>query len=197
MPTWRDYLVERRINNKNNPKLKNHFKDSTYFRHISNFLNNRKLHLLLKANGLTMIFYPHYEMQSGLSLFTINCDEIIAANKTSHDIPQLLKESLMMITDYSGVGFDFAYMYKPLLYYQFDKEDYYTKHYPKGDFDMDKDGLGQVIINEEDLINAIENIINRNFELEEKYKERITKLFTFHDSNNCERIYNAIINYRS
>ena len=31
----------------------------------------------------------------------------------------LLTESSLMVTDYSGVQFDFAYMKKPIIYYQF------------------------------------------------------------------------------
>jgi len=195
MPTWRMYLVNRYLYNKNNPDIKNNFIQSSYFKHIESFLNNERLKELLCKNNIEFVFYLHYEVQKSLSLFNVNNENITIASWQTHDIPTLLRESAMMITDYSGVGFDFAYMYKPLIYYQFDKEEYYSKHYLKGNFDMEKDGLGYVVLTEKELINTIEDVIKNNFQIEKKYVERISNFFTFHDNKNCERIYNAITNY--
>ena len=192
MPTWRAYLVDKHLYKKNSPDIKNNFIQSSYFQHIESFLNNEKLKKLLEKDNVEFIFYPHYEMQKSLPFFHITNHKIIMANKQTHDIPTLLRESAMMITDYSGVGFDFAYMYKPLVYYQFDKKEYYSKHYLKGNFDMEKDGLGYVTTTEKELINVVENVINNNFQMERKYVKRIKNFFTFHDNKNSERIYNAI-----
>jgi len=193
MPTWRNYLVNRHLYKKNSPAIKKNFVQSSYFQHIESFLNNEKLKDLLNENNIEFIFYPHYEMQKALPLFNITNPKITIASKETHDIPALLKESSLMISDYSGVGFDFAYMYKPLIYYQFDKEEYYSKHYLKGNFDMENDSLGYVVLTEKELINTIENVIKNNFQPEKKYVERIREFFTFHDNKNCERIYNAIL----
>ena len=87
-------------------------------------------------------------------------------------------------------------MKKPLIYYQFDQQEYYTGHYLKSNFEMENDGLGMVITCEEDLVNAIEHYMATNFVMEEKYTKRVDRLFTFYDNKNCERIYNAILDYR-
>ncbi|MEX6101942.1 CDP-glycerol glycerophosphotransferase family protein [Mammaliicoccus sciuri] len=34
----------------------------------------------------------------------------------------LFKESKLMITDYSSVAFDFSFLEKPVIYYQFDRD---------------------------------------------------------------------------
>ena len=196
MPTWRKYLVNRNIYDKNNPNVTTNFTKSTYFQHLSNFLNNKELHDLLEEHNLYLLFYPHYEVQKSLPLFKIENSRIEIACKRTHDIPTLLKESLLLISDYSGVTFDFAYMKKPLIYYQFDQQEYYSEHYPKGDFEMENDGLGVVVINEKDLINEIKHYITNGFKMEEKYTKRVNSTFTFHDNKNCERIFNAIINYK-
>jgi len=196
MPTWRKYLVKRNIYDKNNPNVTNDFTQSAYFQHLSNFLNNKELHGLLEEHNLDLLFYPHYEVQKSLPLFKIENSRIKIACRSTHDIPTLLKESLMLISDYSGVTFDFAYMKKPLIYYQFDQQEYYSGHYLKGDFEMENDGLGVVVTCEKDLINEIKHYIMNGFEMEEKYTKRVDSTFTFHDNKNCERIYNAIINYK-
>jgi len=193
MPTWRNYLVSRNLYKKNTPEVKKDFTQSSYFRHIENFLNNENLKNLLSENDVELIFYPHYEMQKAIPLFNIDNKKVTVASKQSHEISTLLRESAAMITDYSGVGFDFAYMYKPLIYYQFDQEEYYSKHYLRGNYDVGKDGLGCVVITEKELIDVVENVIKNNFQMENKYIERINNFFTFHDNKNCERIYEAIV----
>ena len=41
---------------------------------------------------------------------------------------ELLARSSLFITDYSNMFFDFAYIKKPLIYVQFDKEEYGKYH---------------------------------------------------------------------
>ena len=99
-----------------------------------------------------------------------------------------------MITDYSGVGFDFAYMYKPLIYFQFDQNEYYSGHYIRSEkYSIEEEGLGMVVTSEDELIQQITQIIKRNFMIEDIYKKRIDEFFTFHDNKNSERIFNAVI----
>ena len=101
-------------------------------------------------------------------------------------------QSALLITDYSSVAFDFAYMQKPLLYYQFDIEKVHAAHYQEGYFNYENDGFGKVCKTEETLVNEISNIIDSNFMLKEKYKVRTKNFFTLYDNHNCERNFNAI-----
>lgn len=56
-------------------------------------------------------------------------------------------EGSMMITDYSSVAFEFAYLRKPIVYYQFDKKAFFEKHtYRKGYFDYEKMDLVRLSI---------------------------------------------------
>ncbi len=89
MPTWRKYLVKRNIYDKNNPCVISGFTQSSYFQHLSGFLNNEKLHKLLEDNELELLFYPHYEMQKSLPLFNIKNKKIKIASKETHDIKKV------------------------------------------------------------------------------------------------------------
>jgi CDP-glycerol glycerophosphotransferase (TagB/SpsB family) len=195
MPTWRTYLVRRNTMKKNKESLIETFEQSAYFKHLNSFLNNEILIELLEKNNIELIFYPHFEVQKSISLFALKSNKIIVAKKEQYDVQQLLKESLMLITDYSSVAFDFAYMKKPLIYYQFDQEEYYRKHYKKGYFDPKTDGFGEIATTEKHLIKKMIFVFKNNFVMEEKYIERVDKTFAFRDNDNCERIYNAINNY--
>lgn len=192
MPTWRSYLVDKSCKNK--PIVINSFTNSNYYKAYQSLLNNADLCHLLIDNNITLIFYPHYEMQSAMSLWSTSCKNIVFAEKQHYDIPQLLRDSSAMITDYSGVGFDFAYMYKPLIYFQFDQNEYYSGHYIRSEkYSIEEEGLGMVVTSEDELIQQITQIIKRNFMIEDIYKKRIDEFFTFHDNKNSERIFNAVI----
>jgi CDP-glycerol glycerophosphotransferase (TagB/SpsB family) len=194
MPTWRAYLVDKSISNRNEPKVIDNFVQSSYYKAFQNLLNNELLDQLLEENNIQLIFYPHYEMQSALYLWTTKSKNIIFANKQNYDIPTLMRESKLLITDYSGVGFDFAYMYKPVLYYQFDKEEYYRGHYLHSEvYSMEEDGLGSVVCSEHQLMEELRLLLEDRFVMPSKYRKRVDDFFTYHDNKNCERIYKAVI----
>ena len=62
----------------------------------------------------------------------------------NYDVQDLLKRSKILITDYSSVFYDFAYMKKEVIYYQFDYNDFFKKHYEIGNFNFEKNGFGPI-----------------------------------------------------
>ena len=191
MPTWRAEIcqpswVEKRIINDSK------FIKSEYYRRYQELINSKPLIGLLEKNNIELIFYPHYEIQQYLKYFSTTSTKIIIASKETYDVQTLLKESKLLITDYSSVFFDFAYMQKPTLYYQFDEEHFFGTHYKRGYFNYKHSGFGVVCNNLERLLHEIEQNIQLNFSLKEKYKDRIASFFPLHDTNNCQRIYDEI-----
>lgn len=185
MPTWRSYLSK---------LTKEEFTKSLYFKSFDNLLKNRVINDLLENKGIKLYFYIHYDLQPYIDCFKGYGKNIVLADFNHYDVQTLLKESKLLITDYSSIFFDFAYMRKPLLYYQFDENDFYEKHYKRSYFDHRRDGFGKVIINEKELVNNIVENIDNNFLLEDCYKKRVDSFFPLCDKNNSRRIFNAIIN---
>lgn len=183
MPTWRMYLSD--LSNED-------FMRSDYYIHWNGVLNNPQLSTMLQECNFRLVFYPHYEMQKFVNCFKIENENVVLANFNGYDVQKLLMEANLLITDYSSVFFDFAYMEKPCIYYQFDKSDFYLQHYKQGYFDYSKNGFGAVVKNIDELLEALEESIARDFSLEEKYVERVNGFFELHDTNNCKRIFEAI-----
>lgn len=175
MPTWRHAL-----------KYEKDFESTKYYKAWQSFLSNNDLQTYLKKNNCKLIFYPHYEIQKYIKSFKNNCKNIVIANKKDYDIQQLFRESKLLITDYSSVYFDFAYMQKPVIYYQFDYDDYRKDHYAQGYFDYEKMGFGPIVKNEESLIKQVFSDIDK------KYLKREQAFFELRDNHNCERTYNSI-----
>lgn len=120
MPTWRKHITDEET-----------FLKSDYYKMIKDFLNNEELLNFLDESGFKIMFKPHFEMSKYFHLINIP-----AQVELCNDIPyqELFNKSMLLITDYSSVFFDFAYLKKPVIYYRAGDE-YHNK---SGYFDFEK-----------------------------------------------------------
>lgn len=187
IPTWRSYLTrETNILNKNVD-----FLSTSFYKYWQELLNNKALHKYLLDNDITLYFYPHYNMKKYIDNYSVNCSNIKIVKSFDENIQKYLIESSLMVTDYSSVFFDFAYMKKPIIFYQFDLEEYRQKQYQEGYFNYDN-GFGDVIFNSDDVVKKIIYYVDNNYKVEKKYLDRMDNFFEIHDKNNCKRIYESI-----
>ena len=166
--------------------------ESQYVKFWQSFINNPELVRMAHENNFNIIFYPHQLMQQYVSLFTSPDSCITIADYRHFDVQPLLKESCMLISDYSSVQVDFAYMEKPQVYYQFDEAEVFTKHYGRDYFDYRDTGFGEVVTTEEELLKVVEDYLKNNCSLKPFYRNRIAGFFPLHDTHNCERIFGEI-----
>lgn len=168
------------------------FRNTQFYRSYQALLNSQHLHRLLEEHDYQLIFYPHIEMQKHLGQFHTHSDRVLLASKDTHDVQQLLMDCALLITDYSSVFFDVAYLEKPELYYQFDEEEFRQFHYQKGYFDYRRDGFGPVCTNETTLLQELERCFQNGMQMPPEYKARTAAFFPLHDAQNCQRTYDAI-----
>ena len=173
------------------------FERSEFCKTYVSLLNNNTLRAFIEETKVNLIFYLHFTFQPYRPVFErlVNPHKYIKiANRLEFDVQQLLLESKLLITDFSSVFFDFAYMGKPLIYYQFDKDEYRKGHYAEGYFVYERDGFGPVIKEENSLIPQIIKTINNDFVVSEEYSKKSSTFFVPHDKENCQRVYNVINN---
>ena len=186
MPTWRKWIQSTTwTSNETKEKVVKEFLETDYYKNYNELINDDELIDYLDKNNMKAIFYLHYEMQGYRNLFKAKSNRIIIGDDKIFDVQELLKESKILITDYSSVAFDFAYMKKPIIYYQFDKEKYNRNHYAKGYFNYEVDGFGPIAYTVDNVINNLNNIKNKN-----KYK--VENFFELYDKDNCKRHYELI-----
>lgn len=183
MPTWRAWLAN---------VDETEFIQSAYFKMYQSLLLNKRLQAILEENKVTLLFYPHSDMQKFVSLFHTDSSKIHICNASNYTVQQLLNESDLLLTDYSSVAFDMAYMGRPVCYYQFDYEEYRKGQHSEGYYSYEKHGFGPICLQEECIINEISDVIQNDFEVKKMYKQRQNDFFSLRDRNNCERIYKAI-----
>ena len=150
MPTWRANLVN---------MSDDEFIKTNYYSCWKETIENSELMAIAQKNKLAIKFYLHNSFQKFSHLFKNN-QIVNVITYEEETVQTLLKESLFLITDYSSVFFDFAYLTKPVVYYQFDEDDYYSNHYEKGYFDYRRDGFGDVCVDIEQVIESISRIID-------------------------------------
>lgn len=184
----RDVMVQLR---ENKQKLKYHFMKSRYYKNYQTLISNQTLVRKLEESGWQLIFYPHYEVQPLISCFHAESKNVTVADMEREELDQLLKECALLITDYSSVAFDFAYMRRPVIYYQFDKEEFDCE-YGGSYFDHERDGFGPVVEREDDVVRCIESFIDGRFDRDHQYYDRCVNTFLYHDDQNCKRIFEAI-----
>ena len=183
MPTWRKYLID---------ATEEDFVNSEYYKSWMGVLNSHELLEMLEKSDKYIVFYPHRELQKFVHLFNVKNNRIIIADINNYDVQTLLKESALLITDYSSVFFDFAYMKKPVIWYLFDEDIYHKGHHSKGYFDERNNILGEYVKDHENLFEKIKSNISNDFALNAKQIENVENFFAYFDGKNCERIYEKI-----
>ena len=185
MPTWRRWLDS--IHNTEE------FEISDYYKNWHSLLNDERLLNLAKENDLEICFYVHPKLNRFVDSFDGIKNVNFLNSKAGDDVQEHLKQAAIMITDFSSVFFDFAYMRKPAIYFQFDEDEFYKSHYKKAYFDYRENGFGEVVKNKDEVIEGLNEIIKNNLKIKENYKVRCEQFFPLYDDKNCERIYEAVM----
>jgi len=181
IPTWREWLSRDEL-----------FLESEYYERYQELILNDRLKELSERYNFEVLFCLHTNMQRYAHLF--KTDHVTLINQGDIDVQELLKESAMMVTDYSSVAFDFSFLDKPVTYYQFDRKRFLGKR--GSHLDIENDLPGDIEYELEGLLNNIENYAKRNFRIKDINKMKATKFLKYKDRKSSERIYKAIKNYQ-
>ena len=193
MPTWRKSLMVKPDPVTGIWIIRDDFKDSEYYRFYNSLLNSERLISAAKKYGYTICYKPHPNIEPYLDMFDKHEDVLFF--ETAKTYREIFAETDLMLTDYSSVAFDFAYLRKPIVYAQFDKEAFFSgEHsYTAGYFDYERDGFGECEYDLDSTIDTIIGYMENGCSMKEKYLERINRTFAFSDKNCCERVYKKLI----
>lgn len=189
MPTWRSWFV---LKSKNEDGKLPSVHESRFCKTWNAFLNDPEFHNILERHNLHAIFYPHRNMQPFIREFSVNYPRVRIARQNKYDVQMLLRKAAILITDYSSVFFDMLYMKKPVLFYQFDEEEYRKKQYQEGYFDYSDNPFSIRHVDSASVLSALEKQIENGYEPDARFLDGHEEYFPLFDRNNCERAYAAI-----
>lgn len=177
IPTWREWLQD--------PKS---FLVSDYFYRWKEFLTHPALKDLADKHHLDIIFCLHPNMQQHRAMFADVPARIISQGEV--DVQFLLKQSALLITDYSSVAFDFSFLHKPVIYYQFDRSRFLGAR--GSHLDLDRELPGPIAFELERLMSTVTDYISAGNVMEPKYVARADNFIEHRDTSSSERIFEAI-----
>lgn len=186
--TWRVDVANNESNDRIRVKNKN-FKNTNYYKIFNSIINNSEIIKLLKENNYHMIFLIHPSLITNKNDYETN-EFVKIYSPTEINYEDILCKSKVMITDYSGVQYDFAYMNKPLIYFHTDK---LPPSYGTGKMDYEKIGFGPIVDSEDKLVCELRKLFEKNFKNDKIYERRVKKFFKYLDNNNCKRIYDEVV----
>src|SRR5690625_2645001 len=177
IPTWRDWLI-----------TDDKFLESEYFERYSNLIHDPRLHELAQQYDFSIVFCLHPNMQKFTTYFENSPVKVISQGEV--DVQSLLKSSALMITDYSSVAFDFSFLNKPIIYYQFDRKRFIGKR--GSHLDLDNDLPGDIVYDVEEIITLVEEYAHSNFKMKKEHQDKASKFLKYKDQKSSKRIYQAI-----
>ncbi len=190
-PTWRRNVVSQGIAYKKKP-YNELFKTTEYYRLYNNLITDKKLISCAQKNGYSITYLLHPAMSPQLKDFPEDGFVKVIAASGDMNYEEILTTSSLMVTDYSGVQFDFAYQRKPIVYYH---PETLPPHYEAGGIDYPTQGFGPICINHESVVDTICDFMENRCKASEEYKKRADDFFAYDDFCNCERIYKEILKF--
>ncbi|HON18758.1 MAG TPA: CDP-glycerol glycerophosphotransferase family protein [Salinivirgaceae bacterium] len=173
--------------------------NSTGFFPFPDFDANKLLHYLESKNIVILLRGHKEEIKNAGGRFSgskFQHKRIVAANQDVFpDVVDILPFVDILVTDYSGMYFDFLPFNRPVIFIPYDLNEY--NKYKGLLFPYNEYMIGEKVLTQSDFIAALEKGILEP-EKDAERRMEIMKLFYNHrDTNSCERIYEKIKNISS
>jgi hypothetical protein len=192
-PTWRNWLVRPlEKDSQRREDIGEQFVESDFVQQWLAVLTSDRLREACERHGLTLAFLPHPNLQPSLPRL-----ELPAHVRTLgfDDVRDTFARTALMITDYSSMAFNAAYLERPVVYHQFDSDRMFGgEHVGRGGyFDYRRDGFGPVTASPDEAVAAAVGIIEAGARPAPEYLDRINATFPQRDGQCRRRVYDAIV----
>jgi len=194
MPTWRRGLMGQTIGASNLRELPDEFWTSDYFLQWRALITAPELKQLAESYDLSLLVVPHPNLEPYIRSGAFGEDVRVVGIGES-DFQATVASAAVVITDYSSNAFEAAIADRPVVYFQFDREEFFAgSHvYRRGYFDYESDGYGEVALDIDSAVAAIVAVAENGFEVADEYRRRAAEAFAVcRDGNACERVVRAI-----
>jgi len=154
-------------------------------------LTSDRLRAAAEKHGAVVGFLPHPNLQPVLQL--VDLPEWVRPLTFDDDVQALFARSRVLVTDYSSMAFNSAYLDRPVVYFQFDRDRVLGGEHvgSRGYFDYERLGYGPVVEDAESAVDALVTAIEDG--LAPEYARRIADAFPLRDGKCCERVTEAVL----
>lgn len=169
-----------------------HFKETNYFKVYNSLINDPRLLDAARRYGYRIQYVLHPIVSPQHDDFDKNDVVEIIPSIGDMSYEKIFCEGALMVTDFSGVQFDFAYMRKPVIYLHHHD---IPQHYEEGTFFYDTMGFGEICHTNDELIDVLCRYMENDCKMPDLYRRRADDFFEYSDNNNCARIYPIMLEH--
>ena len=191
-PTWRSWLTGDMDIVSQRRDLAPDILESEFMRNWLAVLTSDRLGKAAQARGAVVGFLPHPNLQPVLAQLDLPA-WVRPLSFDDNDVQELFARAVVLVTDYSSMAFNAAYLDRPAVYFQFDRDRMFGGGHvgSKGYFDYERDGYGPVVLDAEAAVEA--TVVALEEGLAPEYRQRIADAFPLRDGRCCERVTEAVL----
>ena len=192
-PTWRNWLVPPLKPGSQRRVIDKHFFETEYARSWTALLNSPELAELAERTGRRVAFLPHPNIQPILAKMDLPAS-VERLSFDGADVQEYFARAAVLVTDYSSMAFNAAYMDRPVVYFQFDAQRVAAGGHVgrAGYFRYERDGFGPVVAGVDEAVAAVTDIAENDYAARPEFQARIDATFPQRDGNCCARVADAI-----
>lgn len=193
MPTWREHLFAPNATPGSSRELVSDFMDSEYVRNWFGLLKSEEILKAVAENDLKLVFAPHPNLQDHVDKSMLP-DGVELVKYSENDVQEVIASARIMVTDYSSLAFEAAYVGSPVVYFQFDREKFFSgaHAFRRGTFSYESDGFGPVASDLDEAVRVVEGLATGRVPMSAEHRRRIDETFAFHDGRCSERVVAAV-----
>lgn len=186
-PSWRSYLVG--AAHTDYAAIDEVFLDSEFYKETSSLLGSRELQSALDDGDYVLNFQLHPIMKKYEKYYLPFASGRIRIGETNP-----ASDYRIFITDFSSLVYDYAYLKRAIIYFVPDYVKFKAGMNLYREVDLKfEDGLGEFCQTSIEASAALVDLIANNGKPKGKYLSKLDGFFLHYDSNQCERIYRALI----
>jgi hypothetical protein len=196
-PTWRQWLVAGLEADSQRRTISDEVLHSDFVQRWLEVLCSPELEALCKEHGLRLGFLPHPNLQTLLPKLDLPA-HVVPLSYEGVDVQEYFARARLLLTDYSSIAFNAAYLDRPVVYFQFDAELVTTGGHVgrKGYFSYAEDGFGPVTDTVAATTAAVARALDHGTDPLPEYRARIEATFPQRDGNCSERVIEAVLALR-
>ncbi len=191
-PTWRAHLMAPQQGG-HHRELAVDLTETSFLHGWRRLLERPALAALAEEHDLDLVLLAHPHLQAHLTAELLPAGVRVVTSAEA-DVQRLIVSARLLVTDYSSLAFDTAYVGTPCVYYQFDAEDFFSGQHTarQGPFRHDRDGFGPVVRDADAAVAAAAALLDPGSGAAEPYRRRMEQTLTLRDGQCCARAYAAI-----
>lgn len=193
MPTWRAYFSGAVKSGTGERALNPLFFESRFAREWTGLASSSELHDLGERQGMEIAFMPHPNLEPYLEKLDLP-PHVRILSYADADVQKMIAGAAVVVTDYSSIAFDAAIADRPVVYFQFDRDEFLSGGHigRPGYFDYEELGFGPVVEDVAGVVSESTAFADDEFRVPEEYAARAASTFGDVRDGASERVVTAI-----